>query len=155
MGETAGRVRSIQTCPGERLPMRALEESELRDGGILGDAHFAPGSLRQLLLIEAETLAELGVETGAVKENITVEGLTLMGLPAGIRLEVGQAELEITKECEPCSRMDEIRDGLMAGLVGRRGMMARVTRPGVVRRGDPIRVLQAAPLADGTAPGGG
>ena len=155
MGETGGSVRSIQTCPGERLPMRPLEESELRDGGIPGDAHFAPGSLRQLLLIEAETLAELGVETGAVKENITVEGLTLMGLPAGTRLEVGQAELEITKECEPCSRMDEIRDGLKAELVGRRGMMARVTRPGVVRRGDPIRVLQAAPLANGAAPDGG
>ena len=90
-----------------------------------------------------------------MKENITLEGLTLMGLPTGTRLEVGQAELEITKECEPCSRMDEIRDGLKAELVGRRGMMARVTRPGVVRRGDPIRVLQAAPLANGAAPDGG
>jgi MOSC domain-containing protein YiiM len=155
MDETRGSVRSMQTCPGERLPMRPLEESQLLDGGIPGDAHFAPGSLRQLLLIEAETLAELGVETGAVKENITVEGLTLMGLPAGTRLEVGQAELEITKECEPCSRMDEIRDGLKAELIGRRGMMARVSRPGLVRRGDPIRVLQTAPVAEGAAPDGG
>jgi MOSC domain-containing protein YiiM len=155
MDEPRGSIRSIQTCPGERLAMRSLEESQLLDGGIPGDAHFAPGSLRQLLLIEAETLAELGVETGAVKENITVEGLTLMGLPAGTRLEVGDAELEITKECEPCSRMDEIRDGLKTELIGRRGMMARVSRPGLVRRGDPIRVLQTAPVADGSAPDGG
>jgi MOSC domain-containing protein YiiM len=155
MDETRGSVRSIQTCPGERLPMRTLEESQLLDGGIPGDAHFAPGSLRQLLLIEAETLAELGVETGAVKENITVEGLRLMGLPAGTRLEVGQAELEITKECEPCSRMDEIRDGLKTELVGRRGMMARVSQPGVVRRGDPVRILHIAPLTDAPAPDGG
>jgi MOSC domain-containing protein YiiM len=135
--------------------MRTLEESDLLDGGIPGDAHFAPGSLRQLLLIEAETLAELGVETGSVKENITVEGLPLMGLAAGTRLEVGQAELEITKECEPCSRMDEIRDGLKAELIGRRGMMAKVSRPGLVRRGDPIRVLLPAPLAESPAPDGG
>ena len=135
--------------------MRPLEESELQDGGIPGDAHFSPGSARQLLLIEAETLADLGVETGAVKENITVEGLSLMGLPAGTRLEVGLAQLEITKECEPCSRMDEIRDGLKAELVGRRGMMARVVRPGTVRRGDPIRVLQATSPAEAPAPGGG
>jgi MOSC domain-containing protein YiiM len=155
MAETHGSIRSIQTCPGERLPMRPLEESELQDGGIPGDAHFAPGSARQLLLIEAETLAELGVETGAVKENLTVEGLSLMGLPAGTRLELGQAELEITKECEPCSRMDEVRDGLKAELVGRRGMMARVSRPGMVRRGDPIRVLRPTPLTGGPAPGGG
>ena len=135
--------------------MRSLEETELLDGGIPGDDHFSPGSARQLLLIEAETLGELGVATGAVKENITVEGLSLMGLPAGTRLEVGDAELEITKECEPCSRMDEIRDGLRTELLGRRGMMARVSRPGLVRRGDPIRVLQAEPAAGGAVPDGG
>jgi MOSC domain-containing protein YiiM len=151
MSKTTGRVRSIQTCPGERLPMRPLEESELLDGGIPGDDHFAPGSIRQLLLIEAETLAALGVEPGAVKENLTVEGVVLMGLPEGTRLEVGRAELEVTKECEPCSRMDEIRDGLRTKLVGRRGMLARVTRPGRVRTGDQVRVLEAAPAA-GEAP---
>jgi MOSC domain-containing protein YiiM len=155
MAETTGRVRSIQTCPGERLPMRSLEESQLLDGGIPGDDHFAPGSIRQLLLIEAETLAGLGLQPGAVKENLTVEGLVLMGLSEGTRLEVGQAELEVTKECEPCSRMDEIRDGLRSDLVGRRGMLARVTRPGRVRRGDQVRVLQAAPAAGEAPPGRG
>jgi MOSC domain-containing protein YiiM len=155
MAETRGTVRSIQTCPGERQPMRSLEETELLDGGIPGDDHFSPGSVRQLLLIEAETLAELGVEIGAVKENITVEGLRLMGLAEGTRLEVGEAELEVTKECEPCSRMDEIRDGLRADLIGRRGMLARVTLPGVVRRGDPIRVLQTERVSDGASPNAG
>src|SRR6266536_3199781 len=121
MSGIEGRVRSIQTCPGHRQPMRRLEESELLDGGMPGDAHFAPGSARQLLLIEAETLAALGIEPGTVKENLTVDGVSLMGLPAGTRLEVGDAELEVTKECEPCSRMDEIRFGLRAELVGQRG----------------------------------
>jgi MOSC domain-containing protein YiiM len=155
MSEDTGTIRSIQTCPGERLPMRQLEESELVDGGIPGDAHFAPGSIRQLLLIEAETLAALGIEPATVKENLTVEGVSLMGLPAGTRLEVGDAELEVTKECEPCSRMDEIRDGLRAELVGQRGMLARVTRPGTVRRGDPVRVLQPAPAGGDATPGSG
>ena len=135
--------------------MRPLEESELLDGGLPRDAHFAPESIRQLLLIEAETLEALGVEPGTVKENLTLEGVALMGLPAGTLLEVGDAEIEVTKECEPCSRMDEIRDGLRTELVGRRGMLARVTRPGTVRRGDRVRVLQGAPLADRASPGPG
>jgi MOSC domain-containing protein YiiM len=124
--------------------MRLLQEARLEDGGIPGDDHFQPGSARQLLLIEAETLSALGLEPGTVKENLTVEGMQLMGLPAGTLLEVGEAQLEVTKVCEPCSRMDEIRGGLMTELVGRRGMLARVTRPGVVRQGDPVRIEAAA-----------
>jgi MOSC domain-containing protein YiiM len=133
--------------------MRPLEESELLDGGIPGDAHFPPGSFSQMLLIEAEALAARGLEPGAVKENLTLEGIALMGLPSGTRLQVGDAEVEVTKECEPCSRMDEIRDGLRAELLGRRGMYARVTRPGAVRRGDPVRLVEPAVVAD-EAPAG-
>jgi MOSC domain-containing protein YiiM len=142
-----GTVRSIQTCPGERMPMASLDRSELVDGGIPGDAHFAPGSLRQLLLIESETLSGLGVDPGTVKENLTLAGVSLMDLRPGTRLEVGEAEVEVTKECEPCSRMEEIREGLQTELIGRRGMYAKVTRPGLVRRGDPVRVLDMDPAA--------
>jgi MOSC domain-containing protein YiiM len=121
--------------------MRLLEETDLVQGGIAGDAHFAPESARQLLLADQEPLLELGVAAGQIKENITVRGLGVMSLPAGTRLAIGEAEIEITKECEPCSRMDEIRPGLKEELVGRRGMYARVLRPGRVRRGDLVRVV--------------
>lgn len=122
--------------------MRPLAEAQLEPGGIRGDRHFAPESARQLLLIEAETLARFGLAPGAVKDNVTVEGVRVMGLPEGTRIAVGAAEVEITKECEPCSRMDEIRSGLMLELQGRRGMMAKVVRAGRVRPGDPVRVLE-------------
>ena len=143
-----GSILSVQTCPGPRRPMRALAEAELAPGGIPGDSHFAPESARQLLLIEAETLAGFGLEPGAVKENLTLQGIGLMGLAPGTRLAVGSAELEITDECLPCTRMDEIRPGLTDALKGRRGMLARVTRGGRVRPGDPVRVLESA-AADG------
>jgi MOSC domain-containing protein YiiM len=137
-----GSILSIQTCPGLREPMRPLSETELLPGGIPGDKHFAPDSARQLLLIEAETLASLGLPPGAVKENVTVQGVRLMGLAPGTRVTLGLAEIEITNECHPCTRMDEIRSGLMTELDGRRGMLARVIRAGRVRPGDPVRVLQ-------------
>jgi MOSC domain-containing protein YiiM len=118
-----------------------LAEAELEAGGIRGDRHFAPESARQLLLIEGETLARFGLAPGAVKENVTVQGVRIMGLAPGTRISLGSAEVEITDVCEPCSRMDEIRFGLKEDLEGRRGMMAKVVRSGKVRPGDPVNVL--------------
>lgn len=136
-----GSVTSLQACPGDRGPMRPLQAAELADGGIPGDAHFQPGSARQLLLIEGETLEALGLEPGVVRENLTVSGVPLMGLESGTRLSIGGAEVEITKVCAPCSRMDAIREGLQDQLEGRRGMYGRVTRPGSVAVGDPVEVV--------------
>ena len=118
--------------------MRSLDRVRLEPGGIPGDAHFRPGSARQVLMIEAETLRELGLEPGSVRENLTVGGFPLMGLAPGTRLRVGDAVLEVTGECEPCAVMDAVRPGLMAELAGRRGMLARVAAAGLVRRGDPV-----------------
>jgi MOSC domain-containing protein YiiM len=95
-------------------------------------------------LIEAEALARLGLRPGEVKENVTVRGVELMGLAPGTRVALGTAEVEITDECRPCTRMDEIRPGLMQDLDGRRGMLAKVLRAGRVRPGDPVEVLKGA-----------
>lgn len=121
--------------------MRALDRTELAPGGIPGDPHFAPGSARQLLLIEAETLQDLRLRPGQVRENLTVAGLALMGLPEGSRLRLGRAEVEITKECLPCSRMDDIRPGLQEDLRGCRGMLAKVVVAGTVCLGDGVTAL--------------
>jgi MOSC domain-containing protein YiiM len=116
--------------------------------GIDGDKHAQAASLRQVLIVDREVLDAVGVDAGTIKENITVEGLDVMSLPAGTRLQLGpDAVLEITKICEPCFRMDEIRMGLKDELVGRRGMTARVARGGTITVGDPITVEAAEPLA--------
>jgi MOSC domain-containing protein YiiM len=43
--------------------------------------------------------------------------------------------------------MDEIRDGLELELEGRRGMVSRVVRGGIINVGDPITVERSEPLA--------
>jgi MOSC domain-containing protein YiiM len=63
-----------------------------------------------------------------------------MSLPVGTRLSVGEAVFELTGECHPCSRMDEIRPGLRETLGGQRGMLARVTQSGTINVGDVILV---------------
>jgi MOSC domain-containing protein YiiM len=126
--------------------MESLGQADLADGGLTGDAHFAPQSIRQLLLVDAETLDALDVPPGTIRENLTLRGVTVMQLPAGTTLTIGEAEVEITKECAPCQVMEGVRKGLRDQLVGRRGMYARVLRPGTVRPGDAVHVVDPAPL---------
>ena len=144
----AARVASIQLCPGHREPMRQVPSATLQPGGLKGDKHASPASRRQVLLVDKEALEALQLQPGVIKENVTVEGLNVMSLPAGTRLRVGvDAVVEITSLCEPCFRMDEIRPGLEAELEGRRGMNSLVVTGGQIAVGDPIAVLLRQDLA--------
>jgi len=138
---SSGRILSIQLCPGHRKPMDQVGSAEaIENLGLKGDRHALPDSSRQILMIEQETLDELALSPGAVKENITTGGIVLMNLPHKERLLIGKdVILEITKPCSPCSRMEEIRPGLRQELAGRRGILARVIRGGVIAIGDSIR----------------
>jgi MOSC domain-containing protein YiiM len=143
------RIVSIQLCPGHREPMQQVSTANLVEGvGIDGDKHASAASKRQVLLADKEALDAVAVLAGTIKENITVEGVDVMRLSAGTRLRLGRsAVLEITTICEPCFRMDEIRDGLRAELEGRRGMLSRVVRGGSVSVGDGISIERSEPLA--------
>jgi MOSC domain-containing protein YiiM len=133
----------VGTAP--RRPMRGVEEvMAVADRGLEGCRHSRPGSRRQVLLVDSETLESFGLAPGQVKENITTRGVRLNELGEGQRLGIGQAVLEVTGPCAPCSRMDEIRMGLQQELHGRRGILCRVVEGGRIRRGDAIQVAPAA-----------
>lgn len=146
-----GTIIALHLSVGHRQPMAAVPEVHaVADLGLEGDRHARPGGRRQVLLMEAETLGELGLAPGDVRENITTAGLPLMDLAAGTRLRLGETVvLELTAECEPCARMDEVRPGLRKTLEGRRGVLARVLTGGRIRIGDPILVEAVAlPVED-------
>lgn len=124
----------------ERTEVRAVENR-----GFAGCAHGRAGSGRQVLLVESETLRELGLAPGVVRENVTTEGIRLAELQAGTRLRMGsEAVLEVTIPCEPCGKLEAIRTGLQDKLQGRRGIMCRVITGGLIRRGDPVEALGRA-----------
>jgi MOSC domain-containing protein YiiM len=111
-------------------------------------------NLRQVHLIHAEWLDELreqgfDLEPGRMGENNTTRGIDLLSLPAGTRLLIGDAVLEVTGLRNPCTQLDGIQDGLMVAnlgkdadgnLIRRAGVMAVVLNGGAVRPGDSIRV---------------
>ena len=118
-----------------RERVRAIESQ-----GLEGCAHANPPS-REVLLASQEHLDALGVEPGAIRENVTVAGADVHSWPVGQRVKVGGALLEITMECDPCHRMDELRPGLRTLLDGKRGMLAHVVEGGDIALGDQIELL--------------
>src|SRR6266516_3007288 len=108
--------------------------------GLEGCAHANPPR-REVLFVSKEHLDAVGVEPGAIRENLTVEGDDVERWPIGQRVRAGGAVFEITMVCDPCHRMDELREGLRAELEGRRGMLARIVESGEVAVGDEITLL--------------
>jgi MOSC domain-containing protein YiiM len=124
-------------------------------------------NLRQVHLIHAELFAELAaagftVSPGLMGENVTTQGVDLLGLPSGVRLHLGnEAVVEVTGLRNPCRQLDKLHPGLMAAtlardaegnLIRKAGIMGIVLEGGEVHAGDPIRVELPPPPRQKLAP---
>jgi MOSC domain-containing protein YiiM len=136
------RVVGVWTSPGRKTGRSEGHERRqaIAGQGLEGCAHANPPK-REVLFASKEHLDAVGVEPGAIRENLTVDGDDVQLWPVGQRVRAGGAVFEITMVCDPCHRMDELRDGLRAELDGRRGMLARVVESGEVAVGDEIELL--------------
>jgi MOSC domain-containing protein YiiM len=133
------QVVALFVSTASRVPLHAKQSVQaLENRGVEGDRHAKPGSKRAVLLMTQEILDQFGLKPGDVREQVTVRGLDLHGLPNGTKLSVGAAVLELMGPCAPCERMDELRQGLQSELEGRRGRFARVVRAGTFAVGDPL-----------------
>ena len=105
-----------------------------------------------MTLVAAEHLAAiaayLGLESVAperLRRNLVVSGLNLLALK-GRRFRLGDAVLEHSGECHPCSRMeDEFGPGGYNAVRGHGGITARVLEGGDIRLGDAPWQRHAAP----------
>ena len=121
------------------------------ESGLAGDFRGAvkPGGRgrRQVSLLERGDWDAAMAETGHSlpwqerRANLLVDGLDLPRVP-GTRLRIGDVVLEITQECDPCSRMETLAPGLKAALTPdwRGGALARVIAGGRIAVGDMIEV---------------
>ena len=137
--------------------MDVVERAEVTlDGGIHGD--FRGGMKgrphkRQVTLIE---LGDWEAATAAVgrsiawqerRSNLLVGGFDLPQTP-GVLLRVGRdVILEITRDTEPCERMEALAPGLKAALMPdwRGGACTMVRRGGTIAVGDEIGIEETWP----------
>jgi MOSC domain-containing protein YiiM len=137
------RVSHLFRAPKRRAPMEELlQVHALENVGLEGCAHARPQGKRQVLLMDQETLDVFELAPGVVRENVTTEGLDVNGLAIGQRLQIGGVELQVSAVCDPCEQIEALRPGLQAAMQGRRGMLCKVMRGGLLRRGDELVVVQ-------------
>lgn len=151
-----GVLAGIARHARPRGPMEVLDSVHVTvESGLDGDFRGAvkPGGRgrRQVSLIERgdwdAAMAEVAARHpwSARRANLLVDGLDLPQI-AGARLRIGVILLEITQECDPCSRMEEVEPGLKAALTPdwRGGVLTRVITGGTIACGDEILVEEPA-----------
>jgi MOSC domain-containing protein YiiM len=137
------RVIHLFRAPKRREPMVELQAARaVEDVGLEGCAHARPQGRRQVLLMDRETLGAFELVAGIVRENVTTEGLDVNGLSIGQRLQIGEVELQVSAVCDPCEQIEALRAGLQAAMQGRRGMLCKVRRGGLLKCGDEIVVME-------------
>lgn len=145
-----GKVVWIGLRPASRKPVKEVSSTIARIGtGLEGDRYRGkPESKRQVTIIQQEDLTAiasyLGKETISpfdLRRNIVVSGINLLALKDK-QFRIGDAVLEYTGECHPCSRMEEaLGAGGYNAMRQHGGITARVLEEGGIAVGDSLTVL--------------
>ena len=142
-----GKVKAVCISEEKGVQKHEVEEVFLqKEHGIVGDAH-AGNWHRQVSLLAAESIAktqkalDYKLANGDFAENIVTEGLVLFTLPVGTKLQIGEAEGEITQIGKECHKGCAIRELAGDCVMPREGIFIKVIKPGKVKPGDDIKVL--------------
>lgn len=163
-----GRVVSIHLAKEASAPMDSVVEARAVPGrGLEGDRYFEgrgfysqkPGfGGREITLIEVETVEALwngvvnaggdrtGIKLSAAetRRNIATAGVPLNHL-VDVEFWVGAVRMRGMRLCEPCQHLEDLTQrGVLAALIHRGGLRARILTEGVIRAGDVIRPAEDA-----------
>ena len=156
----AGIVLQVNAKPqtkGEHgLPKRPVASAIVSRAGVEGDFNVYRHEEQEdepdqaLMIMPIETIRELNdegwpVRPGDLGENLTTSGIPYESFSIGKTFIAGGVRLQISKPCEPCTRLYSLPyvgkskgPGFLKVMLGRRGWYARVVVEGRVRAGDSV-----------------
>ena len=137
-----GTIANIHIARVKGTPSDPVQEATAISGmGIEGDRSCVEGNVRQVLFMDKETLDDLDLDPGQIKENITTSGVDMSQAKAGQMFSIGdEVTMEVVGDCEACGKMDALALGLQDKLNGKRGMLAKVINGGAIKVGDSVKV---------------
>lgn len=149
-----GKIHSINHSKCKGTAKKPVNEATLIENfGLEGDAHGGPG-IRQVSLLAVESIQKqkecakvqkknISLKPGDFAENITTEGLDLVGLRIGNQFKVGKETiLELTKIGKECHRYCSIYYKTGDCIMPREGIFAKVIKGGRIAIGDEVEVMK-------------
>ena len=144
----------VATCISEKKGTRKhpVDSIELVVGkGIAGDAHAGTWH-RQVSLLANESVdlmraKGIDLAPGDFAENVLTRGIDVKSLPVGTTVAVGPARMVVTQIGKTCHNDCEIRRLTGMCVMPTDGIFCVVTRGGIVRAGDEVRVMGEDELA--------
>ena len=143
-----GQVVAVCLSTGG-IPRLPVDSAQLTQRGFANDGHryeehYAKNRAVTLFNQEILDRFEPGAEAfppGSVGENITITGIDLGELQVGTRLLVGEAEIHLEKRWKPCHAKNSANGNTCVNDRELLGYFASVLKPGEVKTGDLIKVL--------------
>lgn len=139
-----GKVISINISENKGTVKKPVDEVfVIENYGIEGDAHAGAHWHRQLSFLSIDSINKmkekgLNISYGDFAENITVEGIDLMELEIGTKLQIGEVIVEITQKGKSCHSKCEIFKTVGDCIMPKEGIFAKVLKGGKIRIGDSI-----------------
>ncbi|MGD8349845.1 MAG: molybdenum cofactor biosysynthesis protein, partial [Gammaproteobacteria bacterium] len=115
-------IKAIAIKNRPRVAMQSIDSARIDvASGILGDFRGSQKDRQITILSESawqKACAEVGAELSWTvrRANLLVDDIEFDESFVGKRVRIGDVELEITRETDPCSRMDAQHQGLTAAL---------------------------------------
>ena len=139
-------IKAIAIKNRPRVGMQAVDSAQITVAyGILVDFRGAQHGRQVTIMSESawqKACRDLDTELPWTvrRANILVDDIEFGTAWIGKNLRIGEVELVVTGETDPCSRMDEQQPGLTAALTPewRGGISCDVVKPGDIKIGDQV-----------------
>ena len=143
------KIVDIAIRSHKRAPMQNLVRARIsKEAGLADDFRGKPGK-RQVTVMSVDSWQRACDELGLTldwtlrRANLLIQGYEFSENDIGNVISLGDIELKICEETDPCPRMDEQQPGLTQALMPafRGGVCCQVLQGGELAIGDELKVV--------------
>ena len=142
------QIKAIAIKSTSRAPMQTIDDAEVTvEKGISGDFRGSAKDRQITILAESSWLkacetVDSDLPWTTRRANLLIDAMEFSATDIGRKVTVGDVELEITQETNPCALMDQQLQGLKSALTPAwlGGASCKVLKAGSIKVGDRVEI---------------